>query len=52
MVTGYTMSQKERLEYHGYRFIRLFRNVYIVRNYSTAARRFSLYGIAVVRKGE
>ena len=52
MVTGYTLSQKERLEYNGYRFVHLFRNVYLVRNYSKAARAVSLYGIAVLRKGE
>ena len=52
VVTGFTMSQKQRLEYHGYRFVHLFRNVYFVRNYSTAARQFSIFGIAVLRKGE
>jgi hypothetical protein len=52
MVTGYTLSQKERLEYNGYRFIHLFRNVYLVRNYSTRAREVSLYGIAVLKRGE
>jgi hypothetical protein len=52
MVCSYTLSQKERLELYGYRFIRLFRNVYLVRNYSKNARKFSLYGIAVLRKGE
>ena len=52
MVTGYTMTQKERLEYHGYRFIRIFGRLYLVRNYSTRAKRFSLYGFAYLRKGE
>ena len=52
VVTTYEMSQKKRLEYSGYRFVRLFGNVYLVRNYSTEARKFSLYGIAVLRKGE
>lgn len=52
MPTGYTMSQKATLEYFGYRFIHLFRNVYLVRNYSTKARKLSLYGIAVLQKGE
>ena len=52
MPTSYTLTQKERLEYCGYRFIHLFRSLYLVRNYSTKAKRFSLYGFAVVRKGE
>lgn len=52
MVTGYTWTQKQRLEMYGYRFIRLFGNVFLVRNYSRNAKSFSLYGIAVLRKGE
>lgn len=52
MVTGFTLSQKQRLEINGYKFIHLFRNVYLVRNYSTGAKKFSLYGVAVLRKGE
>lgn len=52
MVTTCPMSQKATLEYLGYKFTHLFRNVYIVRNCSEKARRFSLYGIAVMRKGE
>ena len=50
MVTSYTLSMKKRLELYGYRFIHLFRNVYLVRNYSTKVRQVSLYGIAVLRK--
>lgn len=52
MMCSYTPTQRERLQLCGYRFIRLFRNVYLVRNYSTAARKFSLYGIAILRKGD
>lgn len=52
MVCSYTFTQKEQLERYGYRFKHLFGNVYLVRNYSTEARRFSLYGFAVLRKGE
>ena len=52
MVTSYTWTQKQRLEMYGYRFVRLFRNVFLVRNYSINAREFSLYGIAVLQKGE
>jgi hypothetical protein len=52
MVCSYTPTQKERLERYGYRFIRIFGNVFLVRNYSTNAREFSLYGIAVLRKGD
>lgn len=47
-----TLSGLERLKRHGYKCIHLFGNVYLVRNYSINARRFSLYGIVVVRKGE
>ena len=52
MVTTCPWSQKRTLEYLGYKFIRLFGNVYFVKNYSERAKKFSLYGIAVLRKGE
>ena len=52
MVTYYPISHKKRLELCGYRFIRLFRNVYLVRNYSLYAKKISLYGIAVIREGD
>lgn len=52
MVCTYSLSLKKRLELSGYKFIHLFGNVYLVRNYSTKAREFSLYGIAVVKKGD
>lgn len=45
------MTRKERLERAGYRTIHLFGDVYLVRNYSVKARRFSLYGIEIL-KGE
>lgn len=47
-----TPSGLERLNRHGYRCIHLFGRVYLVRNYSVNARKFSLYGLVVVRKGE
>lgn len=47
-----TPSGLERLKRHGFKCIHLFRNVYLMRNYSISARHFSLYGIVVVRKGE
>ena len=52
MVTICTMSMKKRLEYYGYKFIRLFRNVYLVRNDTSKAMEISIYGIAVLRKGK
>lgn len=52
MVTTCPMSQKATLEYLGYKFTHIFRSVYLVRNYSLNARQFSLYGIAVLRKGK
>ena len=39
MICSYTPTQKERLERNGYRFVHI-------------AKEFSLYGIAVLRKGE
>ena len=52
MVCTYTLSLKKRLELSGYKFIHLFRNVYLVRNYSTGYREFSLYGIAIIKRGD
>ena len=52
MVTTFSMSMKKRLEYYGYRFVHLFRNVYLVRNDPTKAMEISICGIAVLRKGE
>ena len=49
MVCSYTPAQKERLERYGYRFVHIFKNVYLVRNYSIYAKEFSLYGIAILR---
>lgn len=47
-----TPSGLECLKRHGYRCIHLLGNVYLVRNYSVNAQRFSLYGLVIVRKGE
>lgn len=47
-----TTSGLERLKRHGYRCIHLFGNVYLVRNYSVTARKFSLYGLVFVQKGD
>lgn len=52
MIMKTTLSGLERLHRHGYRCIHLFGNVYLVRNYSVNARRFSLYGLVAVREGE
>ena len=52
MVTGFTMSMKKRLELYGYRFVHIFGNVYLIRNGKAKATEISIYGIAVLRKGE
>ncbi len=51
MVTSFTMSMKKRLEYYGYKFIHLFKNVYIIRSDKTKATDIYIYGIAILRKG-
>ena len=52
MVTGFTISMKKRLELYGYKFIHLFRNVYLLRTNKTKDVEISICGIAVLRKGE
>ena len=46
------ISRKERLERAGYNPIHLFGDVYLVRNRSIKARRFSMYVICVLREDQ
>lgn len=50
MIPTHTQAQKERFERHGYKWIRLFGRVYLVRNYSVRAKKFSLYSFAILQK--
>lgn len=52
MVTTFKMSMKKRLECYGYKFVHLFRNVYLVQNDPTKETEIPIYGIAVLRKGK
>ena len=52
MVTSFTISMKKRLELYGYRFIHLFKNVYLVRNCPVKEMEISIYGVAILRKEE
>lgn len=39
------LTRVERLELHGYKCVHLFKDWYLVRNYSCYSTRFSFYGL-------
>ncbi len=44
-----TKKSLELFKNSGYRTIHLISNLYLIRNYSVKARKFSLYGLVLVR---
>lgn len=50
MIPIYTQAQRDRHERHGYKWVHLFGRLHLVRNYSVNARKFSLYGLAILKK--
>ena len=45
-----TKKSLERFQNSGYRTIHLFSNLYLIRNYSIKAKKFSLYGFVWVKE--